>query len=321
MTVLATRPRGTVNALVNAGPGDELLTAFLSGRSDCTRRAYSQDLDDFRRFLGVGKVSEAAHLLLSRGHGNANAVALAWRANLRERGLQAATINRRLAALRSLVQLARTLGIVPWTLEVQNVRAESYRDTRGPGRRGVRLLLDEIERRGDKKALRDRAVLRLLYDLGLRRSEVVTLDVNDLDLDAATVAVLGKGRTQKTNLTLPEPTKAALQRWLEARGTEMGPLFINLDRARKGCRLTATSIYRIVRRLGEQVGLQVRPHGLRHTAITEACKLAQAKGIGLEEVLDFSRHRDVKVLMVYRDRERDVQGQLAALVAAGVEGD
>ena len=43
--------------------------------------------------------------------------------------------------------------------------------------------------------------------------------------------------------------------------------------------------------------------------------------MGLEEVLDFSRHRDVKVLMVYRDRERNVQGQLATLVAAGVEGD
>ena len=71
----------------------------------------------------------------------------------------------------------------------------------------------------------------------------------------------------------------------------------------------------------EQVGLKVRPHGLRHTAITEACKLAQAKGMGLEEGLDFSRHRDVKVLMVYRDRERNVQGQLATLVAAGVEGD
>ncbi len=313
-------PRGTANALVKTEPADELLAAFLSGRSECTRRAYSQDLEDFGRFLGVGKVSEAAHLLLSRDHGNANALALAWKANLQERRLQAATINRRLAALRSLVQLARTLGIVPWALEVRNVRTESYRDTRGPGRNGVRLLLDEIERRGDRKALRDRAALRLLYDLGLRRSEVVGLDVDDLDLDAGTVTVLGKGRTQKTILSLPGPTKEAIRQWLEARGTEPGPLFTNLDRARKGCRLTGTSLYRIVRRLGEQVGLKVRPHGLRHTAITEACKLAQAKGMGLEEVLDFSRHRDVKVLMVYRDRERDVQGQLAALVAAGVEG-
>jgi len=321
VTVLEKRHRDTPSALVKAEPAEELLVAFLSGRSECTRRAYSQDLDDFRRFLGARKVSEAAHLLLSRGHGNANALALAWKANLQERRLQAATINRRLAALRSLVQLARTLGIVPWALDVRNMRAESYRDTRGPGRNGVRLLLDEIERRGDRKALRDRAALRLLYDLGLRRSEVVGLDVDDVDLEVGTVAVLGKGRTQKTSLTLPGPTKEAIQQWLEARGTEPGPLFTNLDRAGKGCRLTGTSLYRIVRSLGEQVGLKVRPHGLRHTAITEACKLAQAKGMGLEEVLDFSRHRDVKVLMVYRDRERDVQGQLAALVAAGVEGD
>ena len=319
--MLVKRPRGTANALVKAEPAEELLAAFLSGRSECTRRAYSQDLEDFGRFLGVDKVSEAAHLLLSRDHGNANALALAWKASLQERHLQAATINRRLAALRSLVQLARTLGIVPWALEVRNVRAESYRNTRGPGRSGVRLLLDEIERRKDKKAIRDRATLRLLYDLGLRRSEVVGLDVDDLDLDAGTVAILGKGRTQKTQLTLPGPTKEAIRQWLEARGTEMGPLFTNLDRAGKGYRLTGTSLYRIVRRLGEQVGLKVRPQGLRHTAITEACKLAQAKGMGLEEVLDFSRHRDVKVLMVYRDRERDVQGQLATLVAAGVEGD
>ena len=321
MTVLEKGPRGTANALVKAEPADELLAAFLSGRSECTRRSYSQDLEDFGRFLGVGKVSEAAHLLLSRGHGEANALALAWKANLQERRLQAATINRRLAALRSLVQLARTLGIVPWALDVRNVRAESYRDTRGPGRHGVRLLLDEIERRRDKKALRDRAALRLLYDLGLRRSEVVGLDVDDLDLDAGTISGMGKGHTQTTKLTLPGPTKEAIQQWLEVRGTEPGPLFTNLDRARKGCRLTGTSLYRIVRRLGEQVGLKVRPHGLRHTAITEACKLAQAKGMGLDEVLDFSRHRDVKVLMVYRDRERDVQGQLATLVAAGVEGD
>ncbi len=267
----------------------------------------------------MGKVSEAAHLLLSRGHGNANA--LAWKASLQERRLQAATINRGLAALRSLVQLAMTLGIVPWKLEVQNVRAESYRDTRGPGRNGVRLLLDEIERRKEKKAIRDLAALRLLYDLGLRRSEVVGLDVDDAGLEVGTVAILGKGRTQKTSLTLPGPTKEAIQQWLEARGMEPGPLFTNLDRAAKGYRLTGTSLYRIVRRLGERVGLKVRPHGLRHTAITEACKVAQANGMGLEEVLDFSRHRDVKVLMVYRDRERDVQGQLATLVAAGVEGD
>ena len=76
-------------------------------------------------------------------------------------------------------------------------------------------------------------------------------------------------------------------------------------------------LYKVVRGLGERVGLKVRPHSLRHTAITEACKAAQANGIGLEEVLDFSRHsrKSIAILMVYRDRERNVQGKLASLVA------
>jgi hypothetical protein len=77
VTVLEKRLVGVPEAVVKAESGEELLAAFLAGRSECTRRAYRQDLDDFRRFLGLGKMSEAAHLLLARGHGNANAVALA----------------------------------------------------------------------------------------------------------------------------------------------------------------------------------------------------------------------------------------------------
>jgi len=71
-------------------------------------------------------------------------------------------------------------------------------------------------------------------------------------------------------------------------------------------------------RLGEAIALTWGPHGIRHTAITEACKVAAANGIGLEEVLDFSRHSrsSVAILMIYRDRERNIQGQLASCIAA-----
>jgi integrase/recombinase XerC len=295
----------------------QLVAAFLSGRNARTIKAYAQDLADFQAFVRAATVEEAARGLLSGGHGAANLLALSYKTHLVERGLQAATINRRLAALRSLTHLARTFGIVPWKLEVQNVRAEAYRDTRGPGRQGFRCLLMEVERRNTKKSSRDKAILRLLYDLALRCGEVVLLDREDVDLSTSTLAVRGKGRTSKQLLTIPEPTKAALNDWLDARGTEPGPLFTNFNRAGKGHRLTGTSIYRMVRDLGRRNGFQVRPHGLRHTAITEACKSAQANGIGLEEVLDFSRHsrKSLSILMVYRDRERNVQGQLAALVA------
>lgn len=198
---------------------DDLVNAFLSGRSEHTIRAYQRDLLDFSRFIGAKTAEQAAATLLSSGHGQANAVALAYRTHLVDRGLAPATVNRRLAAVRSLVKLARTLGMVPWTLEVPSVKSQPYRDTRGPGRLGLRLLLDQLADRHDAKAQRDRALLRLLHDLALRRGEVVGLDVDDVDVDleAAAVAVLGKGRRERVKVTLPDRTKAALAAWLEVR--------------------------------------------------------------------------------------------------------
>jgi integrase/recombinase XerC len=272
---------------------ERLVSAFLAGRNERTRRAYSQDLEDFRVFVGAEDVNAAAALLLGRGHGEANALALSYKAALTERGLSAATINRRLAALRSLVKLGRVLGAVPWTLEVRNAKAQPYRDTRGPGRDGFRSLLAKLEGRADRKASRDRAILRLLYERGLRRGEVVSLDLEHLDLDAGTVAVLGKGRTAREPLTLAEPTLVTLRAWLEVRGVASGPLFANLDRGHHGERLTGAGLYRMVRELGEAAGIRVRPHGLRHAAITEA--LERTKG-DLRAVQRFSRHRDLRLL-------------------------
>ena len=77
----------------------------------CAHAAYRADLEDFRASVGVANIGEAAGQLLSVSHGEANAAALAYKAHLVDRGLQAATINRRLAALRSLVKLAKA-GVI-----------------------------------------------------------------------------------------------------------------------------------------------------------------------------------------------------------------
>ena len=196
----------------------DLVRAFLSGRNERTRRAYSQDLADFQAFAGVNSVDDAARELLGNGHGTANLLALAYKTHLVERGLQSATVNRRLAALRSLVKLAGTFGLVPWKLEVANMKTTAYRDTRGPGKQGVRCLLEAVASQPGKPAARNRFALRLLYDLALRCGEVVALDVEDLDLAQGRLAVRGKGKTEKQWLTLPEPTKAAAGDWLAARG-------------------------------------------------------------------------------------------------------
>lgn len=297
------------------GEAQNLVSMWLSGRSERTITAYRRDLEDFRSFMSVETAEDASRDLLSRGQGPANATALRYRTSLQERELSSATINRRLAALRSLVKLARTVGMVSWSLDVENLKSKSYRDTRGPGKANARLLLERLEDTNGPKGARDYAIFRLLHDLALRRGEVVSLDVEDVDLERGTISILGKGRTERELLTLPNPTKTALSRWLEIGGRTSGALFVNFDRAGKGNRLTGTSLYRLIRELGKKAGFDVRPHGLRHTAITEAVKVAQANGINLEEVLDFSRHANVKTLMVYRDRERNVQGKLAALVA------
>lgn len=298
-----------------------LVAAFLAGRNARTLAAYRQDLEDFRAFVNVADVDEAARLLLVAGHGPANERALAYKAALRDRGLAPATVNRRLAALRSLVKLARTLGLVPWTLEVENAKAQAYRDTRGPGAGGFRRLLEAVEGT-HAKATRDRALLRLLYDRALRRAEVVALDVADVDLAGGTVAVLGKGREQREPLTLPAPTHAALADWLTVRpdvtveeaGTPRRPLFVNFDRTGRAGRLTGTGLYLLVRELGRKVGLAVRPHGLRHAAITEALELTDGN---VRAVRRFSRHAKLDTLNVYDDNRSDLGGDVARLVAEG----
>ena len=292
-----------------------LVESFLSGRNPRTLEAYRQDLQDFARYLGARNIDEAARLFLASGKGQAHAQAFAYRAELLARGLAPASVNRRLAALRSLVKLARLFNMADFVLEVEGVKSQAYRDTRGPGREGVHAILDELEQRQGRKAKRDRALVRLLYDLGLRRGEAVALDLADVDLKEKTVSIIGKGRTEKEALTLPDPTAAALTDWLAVRGTEAGPLFTNCDRAAKGNRLTGRSVARVLAALGDLIGLKVRPHGLRHAAVTEALDVT---GGNVRKVQKFSRHRDMRVLTLYDDNRQDFGGEVARLVAARV---
>jgi len=110
---------------------EQLLRAFLAGRGPRTLRAYAGDLADFARWSKAPSPAGAARLLLAAGPGGANHAALSYRAGLLARGLAAATVNRRLAALRSLVKVARLLGMVAWQLDVEAVPSEALRDTRG----------------------------------------------------------------------------------------------------------------------------------------------------------------------------------------------
>jgi Phage integrase, N-terminal SAM-like domain len=126
-----------------------LLDIFLARRSPRTLAAYQADFEDFRGYMRLATVAKAAEWLIIGGYGMALAYALGYRAQMIERGLPATTINRRLAALRSLVKLANTLGLVSWTLSnhsIENVPVQPSRDTRGPDRDGFRAMLEPLSK-------------------------------------------------------------------------------------------------------------------------------------------------------------------------------
>jgi integrase/recombinase XerC len=301
-------------------PAIDLVGAFLAARSPRTLRAYSGDLADFARFAGAASAQAAVAGLLALAPGDANGVALAYRTALTGRGLSPATVARRLAALRSVVKLAKMLGRVDWTLSVEAPKVETYRDTSGPGRDGWDELLAVARRRAPtpgRPGKRDLAILRLLHDLGLRRAEVVALDLGDVDLMKGQVQVRGKGKLQDAPLSLPAPTRAALADWIAHRPGGPGPLFVRLDngaRRADGRRLTGDGLYKIVAELGKAAGLRrpVRPHGLRHQAITQAL---DATGGDVRAVQRFSRHASPATLLRYDDNRRDLAGDVAKRIA------
>lgn len=296
-----------------------LMSAFLTGRKKTTLEAYKRDLVQFSGFVGSSSSEEAAKRLLMLELGQANLLAMKYKAYLiDDLKLQSATVNRRLAAIRSLVRLARTLGLISWALEIQNQKHETYRDVRGIGSDGIKAIFNYLENKVDVKSVRDFAIFHLLYDLGLRREEVCTLELEDFNEGMKTLSVLGKGKSQKQHISLPEITVSSVKKWLSVRGQAMGPLFFRLDKGRneKFARLTGTGLYSIIHNLGRNVGIEnMTVHKIRHDSITSALKVAAENNIGLDDVRKFSRHSDIKTLLIYKDEIDDAQGSIAALVA------
>ncbi|MBL8027344.1 MAG: tyrosine-type recombinase/integrase, partial [Fibrobacteres bacterium] len=214
-----------------------------------------------------------------------------------------------------LIKLCKLTGVINWEIEIPNEKIVPLRDSRGVGLEDIRRLFKATEDKPYKIAIRDRAILHLLFDRGLRRAEVIKLDVEDVNIADASINIMGKGRFQKERLSLASKTIGALKEWLNVRGSNPGPLFTNFDHAGKGCRLTGAAVYYIVRNLGRQINLQVRPHALRHSAITIA--LDQSNG-NVRAVQKFSRHLDIKYLMIYDDNRTDMGSDITQRLSQAV---
>jgi integrase/recombinase XerC len=309
------------------GPTLNLLGLILTGLRPQSRAGYQADYRDFARFAACATAEQALWRLLRQAQAVANAMALAYHADMADRGLSPATIARRLAALKRAARRARLAGLTTISLETEPPKAESFRDTRGPGAAGWRKLLDQAEAEagdGTARTARNLAILLLLHDRALRRGEAVALDYpDDLDLTLTrpAIQILGKGKTSKEWLTINDRCRAALARWIElARWVELKgdwpgplPLFTRCDpAARTLTRLTGESVNRMVQALAKRAGLMrtVRAHGLRHQAITEALD----GGWDVRDVKQFSRHAKIDTVLIYDDRRKDIGGEITRAI-------
>jgi integrase/recombinase XerC len=294
----------------------ELLELFFEGRCAQTNEAYRTDINQLAAFLGVATRADACQQLLNGDSASANTLVLKYRRHMLNRRLSSATVNRKLSSLRALVSLARTVGTVEWRLQVQNVRSRSYRNTAGPDSEEMHALLLAADAQANRgKAVRDVALIHVMYDLALRRGEVCRLDVADLRLESARLMIIGKGESEAMPVAVPLATREVLSAWLAARGNEPGPLFVTFDTSRNNSgrgRLTGSGLWSIIRALGQATDLVVWPHGLRHGSITQALNVTHGD---LRRVQRFSRHRDIRTLMLYDDNRHALSGDVAELVS------
>jgi integrase/recombinase XerC len=294
-----------------------LVDSLLADKSEATKRGYTADLEAFARFHDHADIETAARAFIMLTQGAANMVILNWKSAMMDAGLSSATINRRLATIRSVVKRARLMGLTGLSVDVSGLRREPVRDSRGPGLDVVGGMLRACEGRGDAKGLRDAALIRLAMGCGLRRAELLGLDLEHIDQAGGKIAVKGKGKRARASYTLPPDAARALAAWITTRGTEPGPLFVACNRAGRpiaGQRLTGQGLGEILKALSP-AGFKVRAHGLRHTAITTG--LDQTNG-DVRTCRRFSRHQSVEVLMIYDDARRDDFGAVARLVDARV---
>jgi integrase/recombinase XerC len=247
---------------------------------------YRRDLEQARDFAAGQELSRWCDLTT---HHLRALVAAHHRAGIGGRSLQ-----RLLSALRSFYQYLLREGVVSANPAV------GLRAPKAPRRLPKTLDVDQTARlldwdSNDPLAIRDRAIMELLYSSGLRLSELLNLEVSDLDLKDGTVRVTGKGRKMRV-VPVGRHARSALQQWLGIRTTfttQASVLFLS----RRGERLAPRTVQQRLQQWGSKRGLPMRlhPHMLRHSCASHVLESSS----DLRAVQELLGHADIATTQIY----------------------
>ena len=264
------------------------------GFSAHTVRSYRSDLEQFVEFAAARHAVEPGDIDLELLRD------WLWRAS--QDGLAKSTLARRAAAARSFTAWLAKARVIP-TDAASRLRAPKpdHHLPRVLSREAMTSILDRVAltaTSGDPVAVRDLAIVELLYASALRVSELTGLDIGDVDLERLTVRVLGKGSKERV-VPFGIPARVAIVSYLTVRPNltdERGfaaPLFVGA----RGARISARSVYELVSGLLATVpgSGPAGPHTFRHTAATHLLD----GGADLRAVQDLLGHASLGTTQLY----------------------
>jgi integrase/recombinase XerD len=274
---------------------DEFLDSLKveKGCSFNTVAAYRNDLAQFLEYL-----REQPHKLADWSQVKKQAI-IGYILHLKEREYASATVARKVAAIKSFFHFLVTDGHIQddptATLESPKVKKHLPRTLT---RSEVNRLLAGPAKSSTPKAIRDKALLELLYATGMRVSELVNLNLDDVNLTAGSVRCFGKGSKERIMPIYPQAVKA-VEEYLRRgrihflRSPKEKALFLNPQ----GKRLTRQGLWLIIRSYVEEVGIsgEVTPHTLRHSFATHLLD----GGADLRNVQQLLGHANISTTQVY----------------------
>jgi len=272
---------------------------FQKNASEHTLRNYLSDLRQFLEFLTHQPDGE------ERPEPELNQVdnltIREFLGTLYKRGNRKASAARKLATIRSFMKYLSSQGAI--AANPAKIVASPRPEKRLPDCLPLEIAAELVEAPDTRTVLgkRDRAILELLYASGLRVSELVGADINDIDFDDELIHVLGKGRKQRI-VPFGQKARAALEDYLAARSepenqtgrnSKNDALFLNF----RGGRLTSRAVEKIVDRYVTFLAqrMRVHPHTLRHTFATHMLN----SGADLRSIQELLGHESLSTTQKY----------------------